>query len=81
MPKHISYRPVLIDELITHDRLNSYARVFRYSNDYELVGAYLWNTRVCAALYPLLTAAEVTLRNSIDSSLAKSGYFWWKKID
>ncbi len=80
MPKNISYRPILIDALITNDRLNSYKKVFQCSNDVELVGAYLWNTEVCSALYPLLTAAEVTLRNSIDTTLSrKIGKFWWSK--
>ncbi len=79
MPRNISYRPVLIDELITNERLNSYRAVFQHSDDAELVGAYLWNTKVCSALYPLLTAAEVTLRNSIDSALCNDlGRFWWK---
>ena len=80
MPRTLSYRPVLIDELITNERLNSYARVFRHSDDVELVGAYLWNAKVCSALYPLLTAAEVTLRNSIDTALSKNlGHFWWSR--
>jgi len=78
MPRTLCYRPVLIDELITNERLNSYAAVFQHSDDMELVGAYLWNARVCAALYPLLTAAEVTLRNAIDTALSKNlGHFWW----
>ncbi len=80
MPKNISYRPTIIDELITNERLNSYKNVFFHSDDMELVGAYLWNTHVCAALYPLLTVAEVTLRNSIDCALVKSlGNFWWSR--
>ena len=80
MPRTLNYRPALIDELITNERLNSYAKVFRHSDDVELVGAYLWNAKVCSALYPLLTAAEVTLRNSIDTALSKSlGHFWWSR--
>lgn len=80
MPNTILYRPTLIDELITNERLNSYAPIFQHSNDVELVGAYLWNIQVCSALYPLLTAAEVTLRNSIDTALTNDiGRFWWKR--
>jgi hypothetical protein len=78
MPRSINYRPTLIDELITNERLNSYKPVFQYSDDAELVGAYLWNAHVCSALYPLLIVAEVALRNSIDTALVKSiGHFWW----
>ena len=80
MPRSINYRPILIDELITNERLNSYVPVFQHSDDVELVGAYLWNTHVCSALYPLLTAAEVTLRNSIDTALAQNiSHFWWSR--
>ena len=81
MPRNLNYRPVLIDELITNERLNSYKNVFKHSDDMELVGAYLWNIQICSALYPLLSIAEVTLRNSIDNALSKDPklkYFWWK---
>lgn len=80
MPHTIQYRPQLIDELISTHRIASYSKVFSTSNDAELVGAYLWNSHVCSALYPLLSAAEVTLRNAIDAALtADLGKFWWKK--
>ncbi|EPM49723.1 Abi-like family protein 1, partial [Pseudomonas syringae pv. actinidiae ICMP 19073] len=69
MPHTIQYRPWLINELISSHRIASYSKVFSTQNDAELVGAYLWNSHVCAALYPLLSAAEVTLRNSIDAAL------------
>lgn len=82
MPKNIKYRPVLLDELITDKRLKSYEDVFKTTNDLELIGAYLWNDHVCSAFYPLLGAAEITLRNSIDSALSKDKKlknFWWRK--
>ena len=79
MPRSLHYRPQLIDELISNERLNSYTNVFQHSDDVELVGAYLWNIQVCSALYPLLSVAEVTLRNSIDHALSKDlKSFWWK---
>ena len=80
MPNTVSYRPVLIDELISTHRINSYSKVFSIKNDAELVGVYLWNSHVCSALYPLLSTAEIALRNSIDHALkADLGKFWWKK--
>jgi len=80
MPRTIAYRPTLVDELITNERLNSYKAVFNPADDIELVGAYLWNIHVCSTLYPLLSVAEVSLRNAIDSVLAPMlGLFWWKK--
>lgn len=78
MPHTVQLREI-IDELLTANRLNSYKSVFSPTNDYELVGAYLWNARVCAALYPVMSAAEIALRNSIDRVLTASphGTFWW----
>lgn len=79
MPFSVPLRPELIDELITHDRLSSYQQVFSASSDYELVGSYLWNAKVCSSLYPLIGAAEIALRNSVDRALVSSqlGRFWW----
>jgi hypothetical protein len=59
MPGTLQYRPTLIDELITQPRMSSYQRVFNPTNDIELMGAYLWNTHVCGAIYPLIGTAEV----------------------
>lgn len=80
MPHTIFYQEI-IDDLITEERLKSYEVTFNTQNDIELLGAYLWNAHVCSALYPLLSATEVTLRNAIDSALSSSdlGYFWWRK--
>lgn len=79
MPHTVQYRPQLIEQLISSRRIASYSKVFSTSNDVELVGAYLWNSHVCGVLYPLLSAAEITLRNSIDTALtADIGTFWWK---
>ncbi|MEQ6438282.1 hypothetical protein V8Z74_25240 [Comamonas sp. w2-DMI] len=42
------------------------------------MGVYLWNAHVCGALYPLMGAVAVTLRNAIDQALvADLGRFWW----
>lgn len=78
MPSTLQYRPLLIDALISNERINSYQTVFQPRNDIELMGAYLWNKRVCGALYPLIGAVEITLRNAIDQTLvADLGRFWW----
>lgn len=78
MPKTLQYRPTLIDELITNERINSYQNVFQPANDIELMGVYLWNAHVSGAIYPIIGAAEITLRNAIDRALrAHLGNFWW----
>uniref|UniRef100_A6VRX3 Abi family protein n=1 Tax=Marinomonas sp. (strain MWYL1) TaxID=400668 RepID=A6VRX3_MARMS len=80
MPNTINNQSALINQLISNKRLESYKAVFHCSNEAELIGAYLWNIEVCSALFPLLTSAEVTLRNSIDHALTQSfGRFWWRK--
>lgn len=79
MPHTLLYRPVLIDQLISNDRISSYQSVFGAHSDVDLIGAYLWNAHVCASMYPLISAAEVTLRNAIDYALKRRlGTFWWK---
>lgn len=79
MPLTLAYRPVLVDTLISNARISSYQGVFNAKSDHELVGAYLWNSHVCSAIYPLVGAAEIALRNAIDSALtAQMGRFWWK---
>lgn len=78
MPTTLQYRPVLIDELISNERINSYQNVFRPTNDIELMGVYLWNAHVSGAIYPLIGAAEITLRNAVDRAMrAHLGNFWW----
>lgn len=78
MPKTLQYRPTLIDELITNERINSYLHVFKPANDIELMGVYLWNAHVSGAIYPIIGAAEITLRNATDHALrAHLGNFWW----
>lgn len=80
MPTSLQYRPDIIDLLITNDRINSYKSVFKPTTDIELVGVYLWNAHVCGAIYPVISAVEIALRNSIDQALTTSslGRFWWK---
>lgn len=78
MPRTLHYRPVLIDTLISNERINSYQHIFHPADDMALMGVYLWNAHVCGALYPLIGAVEITLRNAIDQALVTDlGRFWW----
>ncbi len=79
MPHTLKYRPDLIDELISSNRITTYSNVFAPSNDMELVGAYLWNKQVAASLLPLASAIEVAIRNHIDQALVRRLKIkWWK---
>ncbi|MDR2215918.1 MAG: hypothetical protein LBE59_08770 [Nevskiaceae bacterium] len=78
MPNTLQYRPVLIDTLISNERMSSYQSVFHPANDVQLMGVYLWNAHVCGVLYPLIGAVEIALRNAINHALlADLGGFWW----
>lgn len=80
MPHTVQFRPTLIDVLLTNERMASYQQVFKPTSDLELVGVYLWNSQVCSSLYPLVSAAEVALRNAVDQALVKElGAKWWSK--
>ena len=68
MPKTLQYRPTLIDQLISNERINSYQNVFQPANDIELMGVYLWNSHVSGAIYPILGAAEITLSSCVTFS-------------
>lgn len=78
MPATLPYRPTLMDELTSVERLQSYIDVFAPANDVELMGVYLWNSQVVGALYPLISAAEIALRNAINFKVTGLlGRFWW----
>lgn len=75
---HVPASLPVINGVITRERLNSYINVFGCLNDGQAMGAYYWNVAMCSALYSLITAAEVTIRNSVDSALQPVlGNRWW----
>ncbi len=75
---YVSASLPVIDGVITRERLHSYISVFACTNDNEAMGAYYWNVAMCSALYNLITAAEVTVRNSVDTVLRPAlGISWW----
>ncbi|MFM1284671.1 Abi family protein [Yersinia enterocolitica] len=81
MPDSVAYQPDLMDRIFTQKRMLSYQRVFGELTDREMVGIYIWNQTLGGELYPLLSAAEITLRNAIDGAFINfSGKWWWKKV-
>ena len=68
--------------LISNARLSPYQNTFATTSDAELYGVYLWSQHAAGALYPLIQALEVTLRNAIDSAARnRFGDYWWDTID
>ncbi len=81
MPDSVAYQPDLMDRIFTQKRMYSYQRVFGRLTDREMVGIYIWNQTLGGELYPLLSAAEITLRNAIDSAfIAFAGPRWWRGV-
>jgi hypothetical protein len=81
MPDSVAYQPDLMDRIFTQKRMDSYQRVFGRLTDREMVGIYIWNQTLGGELYPLLSAAEITLRNAIDSAfIAFAGPRWWRGL-
>lgn len=75
---YVSASQPVIDGVITRERLHSYINVFGCTSDDEAMGAYYWNVAMCSSLYNLITAAEVTIRNSVDQVLRSVlGTTWW----
>lgn len=54
-----------IEQHISTPRLQTYSRLTGTSDLSTLIGAYQWNKRVSAAIYPILQCLEVTLRNAV----------------
>lgn len=80
MPFTVPLHPEIIPVTVTRERLKSYLSVFQHSSQHQLMACYVWNSHVCSALHPLLSAAEITLRNSVDKALVydpKLSTFWW----
>ncbi|WP_156383268.1 CAAX protease [Rhizobium sp. Root483D2] len=80
MPFTVALHPEVIPIMITSKRLQSYKSVFTHSCEHQLVASYVWNSHVCSVLHPLLSSAEITVRNSIDKALVSQGgpgTFWW----
>lgn len=80
MPFTVALHPEVIPITITSNRLKSYRNVFAHSSEHQLVASYVWHSHVCSALHPLLSSAEITVRNSVDKALVSQpglSTFWW----
>lgn len=79
MPNTITY--TALANVIPHQRLSMYEKVFKTTNSVELHGAYVWSVKVAANIHPLLSALEVALRNSIHISATQAiSTDWYDKI-
>lgn len=66
--------------MTSHERFESYRRDIT-DTELELLTRYVWNMRLCEALYPTLQCLEIALRNSIHSagSVAFGDPFWFER--
>ena len=79
MPNSINYR--LLTKTLSAPRIQSYKSIFTHHTDQEIYGIYLWNKALSGAIYPILQAAEIALRNSIDLVAREvHGDYWYESI-
>ena len=79
MPNTINYQS--LSKTLSIPRIQSYKTLFIDHTDQEIYGIYLWNKALCGAIYPILQAAEIALRNSIDSVARElHGDYWYESI-
>ncbi len=57
-----------VEAYISPARLKTYIALTNNATLGECIGAYVWNKRVGAALFPLLQCLEVTLRNGVHNA-------------
>ncbi|WP_457802787.1 hypothetical protein [Vibrio cholerae] len=80
MPNTITY--TTLTNVLPHQRLSMYEKVFKTTTPVELHGAYIWSVKVAASIHPLLSALEVALRNSIHISATNAICpDWYDKIN
>ncbi|MGI2169634.1 Abi family protein [Shewanella sp. MF05960] len=79
MPYTITY--AALSNVLPHQRLSMYEKVFKTTTPIELHGAYIWSVKVAASIHPLLSALEVALRNSIHNNATQViAPDWYDKI-
>lgn len=79
MPNSIRYN--IIKNTISPPRIETYQNFFNAHSTEEIYGVYLWNKTLCGAIYPLLQACEVALRNAINTpAVARFGDYWYDHI-
>lgn len=67
----------MIIDIISQERLVNYLRASGYDEE-KALRLYGWNIQISESFYPLLSAAEVCLRNLISSRMiALYGDEWW----
>ncbi|WP_432341901.1 Abi family protein [Yersinia enterocolitica] len=59
-----------IETYVSRARIRSYTALTTNGSLEQCIGAYIWNKRVGAALFPLLQCLEVTIRNAVHNSAA-----------
>ncbi|EOX4945730.1 Abi family protein [Vibrio alginolyticus] len=79
MPNSIRYH--IIQNAISTPRIETYRKFFDEHSTEEIYGIYLWNKTLCGAIYPLLQACEVALRNAINTpAVERFGPYWYEAI-
>lgn len=80
MPKTIKYNQ--LKHPLSLPRIQTYRTFFCNHSEEEVYGVYLWNKILCGAVYPLLQACEIALRNAINTpAVNRFGDYWYEAIN
>ena len=60
----------LLQMIVSVDRLAPYCQPSDQDN-LDVAARYLWNIALCEALYPVLQAQEIALRNTLHNEISK----------
>jgi hypothetical protein len=67
----------LLQVTLSADRLAPYRRPLD-QDDLDAAARYLWNVALCEALYPVLQAQEIALRNTLHNAISSlQGAMWF----
>ncbi|WP_250187461.1 hypothetical protein [Escherichia coli] len=78
----MNYHYIELKKLLSAPRIGTYENFFVDHTEEEIYGVYIWNKVLCGAIYPLLQAVEITIRNTINNAaVSKFGPYWHELID
>lgn len=70
----------MVANIISQERLTKYMTAAGGDAEFALE-LYGWNIQISEAFFPILSAAEVCLRNTVSARVINEyGYQWWENV-
>ncbi|EJD6501499.1 Abi family protein [Providencia rettgeri] len=76
----MNYNYSELKKLLSAPRIGTYENFFTSHTEEEIYGVYIWNKMLCGAIYPLLQAVEITIRNAINNAAVNEFGPYWHEI-